>query len=68
MVGPGQVIADCFRRMHAKKDRASVPHLRGDGLFIHAASRGGEVKIDSLDQGYFRSRYLGARRVRGSDS
>lgn len=40
----------------------------GDTLFIHAASRGGEVRVDSLEEGYFRSRYLGARRIRGSDS
>lgn len=40
----------------------------GDGLFIHAASRGGEVKVDGLDESYFRSRYLGARRLRGTES
>jgi len=40
----------------------------GDGLFIHAAYRGGEVRLDSLEQNYFRTRYLGARRLRGIDS
>jgi cell wall-associated NlpC family hydrolase len=51
--------------------RAGASHVGiyvGDGLFIHAASRGGEVKVDSLDERYFSTRYLGARRVRGSDS
>ena len=40
----------------------------GDDYFIHAASKGGEVRFDSLDQSYFRTRYLGARRLRGSES
>ena len=40
----------------------------GDNLFIHAASRGGEVRVDSLDEAYYRSRYLGARRLREIDS
>lgn len=40
----------------------------GDGLFVHAASRGGEVRVDGLDESYYRSRYLGARRLRGTES
>ena len=40
----------------------------GDGLFMHAASRGGEVRVDGLDESYYRSRYLGARRLRGTES
>jgi len=61
---PGDLVF--FRTYRAGASHVGIYY--GDGLFIHAASRGGEVKIDSLDQGYFRSRYLGARRVRGSDS
>ena len=34
----------------------------GDGKFIHAPSRRGRVNIQSLNQDYWKSRYLGARR------
>jgi cell wall-associated NlpC family hydrolase len=34
-----------------------------DGEFIHASTRAHSVRYDSLDTKYFRSRYLGARRV-----
>lgn len=35
----------------------------GNGKFIHASSARGRVRIDSLNAGYYRQRYLGARRV-----
>lgn len=35
----------------------------GDGKFIHAPSSKGKVNIQRLDLDYWRSRYLGARRV-----
>lgn len=35
----------------------------GDDLFIHASSVGRRVTIDSLEQGYYRKRFLGGRRV-----
>lgn len=35
----------------------------GNGKFIHASSAGGRVRVDSLNDGYYRRRYLGARRV-----
>ncbi|MDR5710126.1 MAG: LysM peptidoglycan-binding domain-containing protein [Armatimonadota bacterium] len=34
----------------------------GGGLFIHASSAGGRVRIDSLRDGYYRARFVGARR------
>jgi len=46
--------------------RAGVSHVGiyiGGNRFIHASSRGGGVRIDRLDTGYYRQRYVGARRV-----
>lgn len=34
----------------------------GNGLFVHASSKGG-VKISSLDEKYYSKRFMGARRV-----
>jgi hypothetical protein len=36
-----------------------------DGDFIHASSGAGRIKIDSLEDGYYRVRYRGARRLLG---
>lgn len=33
----------------------------GDGIFIHAPSRGKSIRQDRLDDAYFRTRYVGAR-------
>lgn len=35
-----------------------------DGKFVHAASTGQGVRVDSLSKGYFASKYWGARRVK----
>lgn len=35
----------------------------GNGKFIHASSAGGRVRVDSLNDGYYRQRYVGARRL-----
>ncbi len=35
-----------------------------DGKFVHAASSGQGVRVDSLMKGYFASKYYGARRVK----
>jgi cell wall-associated NlpC family hydrolase len=34
----------------------------GNGKFIHASSAKGRVKIDSLNEGYYKARFVGARR------
>ncbi|MFN8628662.1 MAG: C40 family peptidase [Candidatus Binatia bacterium] len=35
----------------------------GDGKFVHATTRGGQVQVDSLNEAYYVRRYLGARRL-----
>lgn len=37
----------------------------GDNRFVHAPSRGSEVRIASLDDAYWKKRYTGARRLIG---
>lgn len=37
----------------------------GEGRFVHAPSTGGTVRLDRLDSPYWRTRYLGTRRVPG---
>ena len=34
----------------------------GDGKFVHASSRGGFVRTDTLTAGYYRDRFVGGRR------
>ena len=36
----------------------------GEGQFIHAPRRGKPVKLDSINRGYYKRRYVGARRIR----
>ena len=36
----------------------------GNGNFVHAPNSGSRVKTDSLNSGYYRSKYWGARRVK----
>jgi len=35
----------------------------GDDMFVHAASHGGQVQVDSLNKPYYAQHYLGARRI-----
>lgn len=45
--------------------RGYVSHVaiyRGDNTFIHAPGRGKRIQVASLSEGYFKQRYLGARR------
>ncbi len=47
------------------RPRRPVSHVGiyiGDGMFIHAASKSKKVKISDLDQRYYLSRLVGARR------
>jgi cell wall-associated NlpC family hydrolase len=46
--------------------RRSFSHVGiylGDNKFVHAPSAGGEVRIERMDIGYWRSRFNGARRI-----
>lgn len=39
----------------------------GDSKFIHAPSSGGQVRIESMEVGYWKSRFNGARRISEPD-
>jgi uncharacterized protein YgiM (DUF1202 family) len=39
----------------------------GDGNFVHASSAGGQVQINSLSEGYYKKRLVGARRITNKD-
>src|SRR5687768_4296562 len=40
----------------------------GDGRFLHAPARGGRVRIEALDDHYWRARFNGARRLVDADA
>lgn len=47
--------------------RSGISHVGiyiGDGKFVHAATRGRGVRVDSLGDSYYAPRYRGARRVK----
>lgn len=51
--------------------RRSFSHVGiylGDNKFVHAPSAGGEVRIERMDIGYWRSRFNGARRIEENPS
>jgi cell wall-associated NlpC family hydrolase len=56
---PGDLV---YFRIDRKKDLHLGIYL-GGGRFIHAPSSGGAVNIQSLEKEYWRTRFLGARRV-----
>jgi cell wall-associated NlpC family hydrolase len=46
--------------------RRGISHVgiyAGKGKFVHASSGGGRVRVDSLESGYYKNRFRGARRV-----
>ena len=50
--------------------RRSFSHVGiylGDNKFIHSPSGGGEVRVESMDVGYWKSRFNGARRIDDSE-
>jgi len=56
---PGDLV---FFRTY-RRDASHVGIYVGGRLFVHAATRGRQVRIDSLDDRYYRRRFLGARRL-----
>lgn len=58
-LSPGDLV---FFRTY-RRDASHVGIYLGENQFIHAATRGGRVQIDSLRQDYYSTRYLGARRI-----
>ncbi len=40
----------------------------GDGKFVHAPSTGSKVRVESMEIGYWKKRYNGARRLASGDS
>jgi len=50
------------------KSALHVGIFAGDGRFVHAATRGGGVRLEPLAAPHWRRRFLEARRVAGSDS
>jgi cell wall-associated NlpC family hydrolase len=59
---PGDLV---YFRIDRKKDLHLGIYL-GDGRFIHAPSSGGVVNVQSIGKDYWRTRFLGARRVLGT--
>lgn len=46
--------------------RGRIDHVGlvvGDGKFLHAPSRGKDVRVDSLASGYWSEKFIQARRV-----
>ena len=64
-----QVNRECLKPgdlVFFQTNRRCISHVGiyiGDGRFVHAASRGRGVTVDSLNSSYYSSRYRGARRV-----
>ena len=59
-IEPGDVVF--FKNTY----RSGISHVGiyiGEGRFIHAANPGSGVKITGLDESYYASRYVGARRM-----
>lgn len=50
--------------------RRGISHVGmyvGDGEFIHASTTRGGVRVDRLDDAYYRGRYAGARRIKDDE-
>jgi cell wall-associated NlpC family hydrolase len=65
-VARGDLLAGDLVFMHLAHKELHVGISLGDGHFIHAPSRGGYVRIDSLDSPPYSKGFVGARRIIGA--
>lgn len=56
-----------FFATHGKGRVSHAGIYVGDGRFLHAPSRGKNVRIDSLDNTYWNKAYLSAKRIIGTE-
>lgn len=61
LLAPGDLVFFRIGRLGKRIDHVGL--YAGDGRFLHAPARGGEVRMDTLDLPYWRQHYAGARRV-----
>jgi len=52
-----------FRNTAGRRGVSHVGIYSGNGMFIHASSRGNAVRIDTLSSGYYASHFAGGRRL-----
>lgn len=52
-----------FRNTAGRRGISHVGIYSGNGMFIHASSRGHAVRIDTLNSGYYSSHFAGGRRL-----
>jgi cell wall-associated NlpC family hydrolase len=63
-VDPGELAPGDLVFFRIRGNRVShVGIYIGDGRFVHAPSRGGMVRVDRLDDRYWKRRWAGAKRV-----
>lgn len=65
-VAPGELAPGDLVFFRIRGNRVShVGIYIGEAKFVHAPSRGGQVRVDQLDDRYWKRRYAGAKRVLG---
>ncbi|MEY3601801.1 MAG: hypothetical protein RL169_1045 [Armatimonadota bacterium] len=52
-----------FRNTAGRRGVSHVGIYSGNGMFIHASSRGHAVRVDTLSSGYYASHFAGGRRI-----
>ena len=53
------------RSASANRGASHVGIVIADGQFVHAPNSRGVVRVEALESGYWSTRYIGARRIRG---
>ncbi|RYG48593.1 NlpC/P60 family protein, partial [bacterium] len=67
-VGKGSLSAGDLVFFHTTRGKriSHVGIYMGGGKFIHASSGGGKVMVSNLNEGYYRNRFVTARRISGA--